>query len=94
MKEIDERLSDSTWDLTIAHAVIGRRKRHDRLVLASGTLLSASLLVVSLAFFFQGASGDPIDQQVSGIYEKQYADSDSLTGDQTDTLLIEILAMR
>ena len=94
MREIEKRLADSSWDLKIAGQVISRRKRRNRRIFMSGSLLSMSVLVFSLVLFNLDRTSDPINQQIFGIYETQYTDTSSMTGEDTDTLLKEILAMR
>lgn len=94
MREIEKRLADSSWDLKIAGQVISRRKRHNSRIFMSGSLLSMTVLVFSLVLFNLDRTSDPINQQIFGIYETQYTDTSSMTGEDTDTLLKEILAMR
>ncbi len=95
MKEIESRLNDAAWDMEIARKVLSRRRSHDRILFGSaGAFLSAVLITTGLFLAFPISEEDPINQQVSGVYKTQYSESSLLTGEDTDTLLIEILAMR
>lgn len=87
-------MTDSAWDEKIACRVLERRKRHNRMLVSGAACVSSALIVLVSVLFMNRQIDDPINQQISGLYELQYTNADYMTGEDTDSLLIETMAMR
>jgi predicted PurR-regulated permease PerM len=93
MNEIDQRLTDSEWDFNIAKRVIGKKRIQERTIAAATCLLSICIAVIGLTLYFSPLHTNVINQQITGMYKSQYSNS-TVSGEETDSFILETLAKR